>query len=122
MEYATKWDLDVEYLVQTYERVNGFDNLGRVASNPTPSTPTPTKPNYFWISVGIESYEARRLRKKEEEKILRKNDEAKALRARVIEMGEKAQERILETIKQMDKDFTDIQANSSNPPEDLPPF
>ncbi len=106
---------DIEMIVQMYSRMGLLDKIvdGSKAPWTTPPSP-PKKPKYDWISVGIESYEARRLRKKEEEKILRKNEESRALRKAVKEMGELAKARILTTLKAMDEDFSGISEKISD--------
>lgn len=111
---------DIEMIVQMYKRMGLFDKIVDGSKAPCTNPPTPPKkPKYDWMSIGLESYEARRLRKKEEEKILRKNEESRALRKAVKEMGEMAKTRILETLKAMDEDFSGISEKIAN---DEPPF
>lgn len=105
---AKVWDIDIDKVVSIITWNGMLINT---------TTPTNARPLHPWITVWFESYEARRLRKKEEEKILRKNDEAKALRKAVKEMGDRARQRIMDTVKAMEDDFTQI--TNGDEPEEL---
>lgn len=102
-------DIDIDKIVNIYIPSNGMLVNATTSTNARQLQP--------WVTVWFESYEARRLRKKEEEKILRKNDEAKALRKAVKEMGDRARQRIMDTVKAMEDDFTQI--TNGDEPEEL---